>query len=58
MQDFSDWNQCVVMSVLVRYSPSDEDEVFDILNLLDERLKHSNSGVVLVRSPCEEQKRE
>ena len=36
------------MSVLVRYAPSDEDEVFDILNLLDERLKHSNSGVVLV----------
>lgn len=39
------------MSVLVRYVPSSEDEVFDILNLLDERLKHSNTGVVLVRSP-------
>lgn len=47
-QDFTDWNQCAIMSVLVRYAPSDEDEVFDILNLLDERLKHSNTGVVLV----------
>ena len=31
----------------MRYIPVNDDEVFDILNILDTRLKHSNSGVVL-----------
>ena len=30
-----------------RYVPSNEDEVFDILNVLDDRLKDANSGVVM-----------
>ena len=35
------------MAILVRYIPVDEDDVFDILNVLDDRLKHANSAVVL-----------
>lgn len=44
---FNEWCQCIVMNILVRYVPSDEDEIFDILNILELRLKHANSGVVL-----------
>ena len=32
---------------MAQYKPSDEGETFDIMNLLEERLKHSNSAVVL-----------
>ena len=48
LQAFNEWCQCIVMSILIRYVPSNEDEVFDILNILELRLKHANSGVVLV----------
>eukprot|EP00051_Salpingoeca_urceolata_P034243 m.24156 g.24156 ORF g.24156 m.24156 type:complete len:752 (-) comp7406_c0_seq1:68-2323(-) len=47
LKHFSDWSQCAIMSILERYVPDNEDEIFDILNILDERLKHSNSGVVM-----------
>ena len=29
------------------YHPASEDEVFDIMNALDDRLSHSNSAVVM-----------
>ena len=45
--DFDEWACSLVMGVLHRYTPANEDAVFDILNILDERLKHANSGVVL-----------
>ena len=31
LKDFTEWNQSAVMSVLLRYTPSDADEAFDIL---------------------------
>lgn len=31
LSDFTEWNQCAVMNVLLRYSTKDEDEIFDIL---------------------------
>ena len=31
LKEFPDWSQCVIMGVLVRYVPSNQDEVFDIL---------------------------
>lgn len=47
LQAFNEWCQCIVMGILIRYVPSNEDEVFDIMNILELRLKHANSGVVL-----------
>ena len=44
---FPAWSQCTILAIVVRYVPSNDDEVFDILNVLDDRLKHPNSGVVL-----------
>ena len=47
MKEFNEWSQCVVLELVARYRPAAHAEVFDIMNLLEERLKHSNSAVVL-----------
>ncbi|XP_062518423.1 uncharacterized protein LOC134193605 isoform X2 [Corticium candelabrum] len=47
LKEFTEWSQCLVLQLLTRYRPSNEEEIFDILNVLDDRLKHVNSGVVL-----------
>ncbi len=47
IRDFNEWSQCVVMELVARYKPESADETFDVMNLLEERLKHSNSAVVL-----------
>lgn len=31
--DFPAWSQCILMGILVRYVPSNEDEIYDILVL-------------------------
>jgi hypothetical protein len=36
-----------VLEVAAQYRPSDEQEVYDIMNVLDDRLSHSNSAVVM-----------
>jgi len=47
IREFSEWSQCVVLDLVARYSPENEKDVFDIMSLLDERLKSTNAGVVL-----------
>ena len=47
LQDFSEWAQCQVLEAVSGYQPSDEQEVYDIMNVLDDRLLHSNSAVVM-----------
>lgn len=47
MQEFSEWAQCQVLEVISAYRPSNEQEVYDIMNILDDRLLHSNSAVVM-----------
>ena len=39
--------QCLVLELAAKYTPRDENAVFDVMNLLEDRLKHSNSAVVL-----------
>ena len=36
-----------MMDTLTKYTPADEEEMFDMLNVLDDRLNHANSGVVM-----------
>jgi hypothetical protein len=31
LRELPEWSQCIVMGVLARYVPSNEDETFDIL---------------------------
>ncbi|CAH1269881.1 AP4B1 [Branchiostoma lanceolatum] len=47
VQDFSEWGQCQVLHFLLKYKPSEEEETFDIMNIVDVCLKHSNSGVIM-----------
>ena len=47
MKEFNEWSQCIVLDLLAKYQPEAQQETFDIMNLLEERLKHSNSAVVL-----------
>ena len=46
-QEFSEWAQCQVLEAVSGYRPSGEGEVFELLNVLDDRLAHSNSAVVM-----------
>ena len=36
-----------MLELVAKYKPDAQQETFDIMNLLEERLKHSNSAVVL-----------
>lgn len=47
LPQFNEWGMCVVIDLLSRYEPQNDAEMFDIMNLLEPRLKHSNSAVVL-----------
>lgn len=47
LQEFSEWAQCQVLEAVSVYRPTGEQEVYDIMNLLDDRLTHSNSAVVM-----------
>ncbi|DBA85225.1 TPA: hypothetical protein ACH3X2_005929 [Trebouxia sp. C0005] len=47
IKEFSEWAQCQVLEFASHYRPSDEQEVYDFMNVLDDRLSHSNSAVVM-----------
>jgi AP-4 complex subunit beta-1 len=47
LRDFHEWGQCTVLDLVAKYTPSSDKEMFDIMNLLEDRLKHSNSAVVM-----------
>lgn len=47
MQEFSEWAQCQVLEFAAQYQPKDEEEVYGIMNVLDDRLSHSNTAVVM-----------
>ncbi|XP_074652250.1 AP-4 complex subunit beta-1-like [Tubulanus polymorphus] len=46
VSSFSEWGVIRVFDVLKRYETKDENEVFDILNILDKYLNHFNASVV------------
>ncbi|KAG5031083.1 hypothetical protein JHK82_014696 [Glycine max] len=47
IKEFSEWAQCLVLELVSKYIPSDNSEIFDIMNLLEDRLQHANGAVVL-----------
>lgn len=47
LRDLNEWQQCLVLELVLRYVPADEEEMFNIMNLLEERLWGSNSAVIL-----------
>lgn len=47
LKEFSEWSQCAVLEFVSNYRPENGDETFDIMNVLEDRLQHSNSALVL-----------
>ncbi|KAL6615614.1 hypothetical protein ACP70R_037884 [Stipagrostis hirtigluma subsp. patula] len=47
IKEFSEWAQCAVLELASKFLPSDNNEIFDIMNLLEDRLQHANGAVVL-----------
>ena len=47
IKEFSEWAQCIVLELASKFLPSDNNEIFDIMNLLEDRLHHANGAVVL-----------
>lgn len=47
IKEFSEWAQCLVLELVAKYVPSDSEDIFDIMNLLEDRLQHANGAVVL-----------
>ncbi|KAL4481626.1 hypothetical protein ABPG74_007715 [Tetrahymena malaccensis] len=47
LKNFNNWGQTIVLQLVAKYTPINEEEMYDIMNLLDERLKQSCISVVL-----------
>ena len=47
INELSEWAQCLVLELVAKYVPSDSNDIFDIMNLLEDRLQHANGAVVL-----------
>ncbi|XP_018102071.1 AP-4 complex subunit beta-1 isoform X2 [Xenopus laevis] len=47
MAELDQWGQSEVLGFLLRYNPRTEEELFDILNLLDNFLKSNHTSVVM-----------
>ncbi|XP_077997487.1 AP-4 complex subunit beta-1-like [Glandiceps talaboti] len=45
LYEFPDWGQSKILQLLLKYKVENEDEAYDIMNIVDICLKHSNSGV-------------
>eukprot|EP00388_Colpodella_angusta_P002369 GDKJ01007989.1.p1 GENE.GDKJ01007989.1~~GDKJ01007989.1.p1 ORF type:complete len:1004 (+),score=276.11 GDKJ01007989.1:159-3014(+) len=52
LKSFSEWGQSTVLNVISKFVPQSDDELFDVFNVLEERLKHSSSSVVLSCVNC------
>lgn len=52
ISDFNEWGQCNILQIVARYKPSGPEEVFNIMNTLEQCLRVSNSAVVLGTAKC------
>ncbi|EPR57314.1 HEAT repeat-containing protein [Toxoplasma gondii GT1] len=49
---FSEWGVCVILNLVASYQPETEEEAFDVMNILDDKLKSSSAAVVLGCANC------
>ena len=47
IRDFNEWHTTIVLQLVTPYIPSSEEDMYDIMNLLDNKLQSAHSGVVL-----------
>lgn len=46
-QEFNEWEMCTALNVIARYVPTNREDMFNAMNVLDHCLKQTNSAVVL-----------
>ena len=46
-REFNEWGQNMVLELVSRFTPKDEEQLYSVLNVLEDKLKHSNSAIVL-----------
>jgi AP-4 complex subunit beta-1 len=47
LKEYNEWGQTIILDFVYRYSPKNEKELFDVMNLLEDRLRHSSTALVL-----------
>lgn len=47
IKDFNEWGQSIILDLVAKFEPDSDDLKFDIMNLLEDRLKHASSSVLL-----------
>lgn len=47
IHQYTEFGQSTIFDVVSRYQPLDDEEMLDILNILEDRLRHASSSVVL-----------
>ena len=47
IKEFNEWGQIMILELTSKYEVQNDEEMLDIMNLLDDRLKHSCQGIVL-----------
>lgn len=52
LRTFNEWGQCLVLHLVAKYEPASTDEIFEIMNILDDLLKVTNSAVVTAAGKC------
>ncbi|EAN92339.1 putative beta-adaptin [Trypanosoma cruzi] len=50
LRSVPEWHQAQIINLVLRYTPTSEEEMFDIMNLLEERLQSNNSDLILSAS--------
>jgi AP-4 complex subunit beta-1 len=45
--ELNEWGQCAVLDLIAKYHPKEQKQIFDIMNLLEEYLRHSSSAIVI-----------
>ncbi|UKK00625.2 hypothetical protein MACK_000699 [Theileria orientalis] len=52
LKNMDEWEQCSVLELLWTYKPADREEMFDLMNLLDDKLRHNSSAMFLATAKC------
>jgi AP-4 complex subunit beta-1 len=47
LKEFNEWGQNIILELVSRYTPKDEEQLYSILNVLEDKLKHSSAAIVL-----------
>ena len=47
VSEYTEWQLTEVVTLLLKYKPESNEEIFDIMNLLDDKLEISNASVVM-----------